>query len=386
MSLRSACALMAGPALLFLSTVPAAGIEAEAVADAIGAALTKGSRAQATYESAVLDGGNVVIKGLTFTGTTSGESVRFAEAVVESPAEGGDGLFHSPRVTFVDGAAMGEPSGSIASVTATEVTVLDPAEVRGEGFGEAILYRSAEIRDVHVSRDAEPRELAVERIAIEFGDAPGEGPRDVSGTVEGLTVSPDIFEHRRLAVLARARLRLEELGYDKLVFDVGWDGSWDKAAGTMTVRNSSFSFRDNATLSISGMVGNLPDPRVLNDADVVAQVAKLQVYDLIARYEENSLLGRIFDLMADEQEVSRAEYVEQLSQALPFLLASLTHAAFRDQLIAALRTFFQDPRSLTLTIDPESPISGNEIIGIAGSELGTLPDRLKASVSANAPE
>jgi hypothetical protein len=368
---------------MWLGAFPAAGIEAGAVADALGAALTKGSTAQATYDSAAFNGEDVVIDGLTLSGSQSAQSVRFSEAVVESPADDATGLFHSRRITFTDGTALGEPSGTVASVTATDVTVLDPAKVEGEGFAEAILYRTAEIRDVRVSRDSEPTELAVQRIAIQFGDAASDAPREASGTVEGLTISPDLFAHRRFAILARARLRLEELGYEALVFDIDWTGSWDKPAGTMAIRQSTVTFRDNAEVSVTGTVGNLPDPRVLNDEHVLTQVLKLEFHDLVARYEENSLLGRVFDLMAKEQEVSRAEYTEQLSQALPFLLASLTHPAFRDQLIAQLRVFLQDPRSLTLTIDPETPISGTDIINVAKSALGTLPDRLNATVSAN---
>jgi hypothetical protein len=386
MSLRTACALLAGLPLLTLTAPPAAGLEANAIADAIGAALTKGSRAQATYDSAALDGENVVIKGLSFTGTTSAESVRFEETLVESPRENGTGLFHSPRVALTKGTAVGEPGGTIGSVTATDVTVFDPATVEGDGFAESILYRTAEIRDVHVLRESEPTELSVERIAVEFGAADGDAPRDVSGAVEGLAVSPDLFAHRRFAILARGKLRLEKLGYERLVFDAEWNGSWDLAAGTMAIRDSAFTFRDNAKVTVTGTVGSLPDPRVLNDADVISQVAKLEFHDLVARYQEEALAGRVFDLMAEEQELSRPEYVEQLSQALPFLLASLTHAAFRETLIAALRTFIQDPRSFTIAIDPEEPISGNEIVGIAKSEPGTLPDRLKASVSANAEE
>ncbi|MGH6923163.1 MAG: hypothetical protein ACRED5_05275 [Propylenella sp.] len=386
MSLRSARALLAGLPVLLFTALPAAGLEANAIADAIGAALTKGSRAQATYDAAAFDGENVVIKGFTFTGSTSADSVRFEETVVESPTEDGTGLFHSPRVTLTKGTAAGEPGGTVGSVTATDVTVLDPATVEGEGFAESVLYRTAEIHDVHALRESEPTDLAVERIAVEFGPTDGDAPRDVSGTIEGLTVSPDLFAHRRFAILARGRLRLEKLGFEKLVFDAEWTGSWDKTAGTMAISDSTFTFRDNAEVTVTGTVGSLPDPRVLNDADVVAQIAKLEFHDLVARYQEGALAGRVFDLMAEEQELSRPEYVEQLSQALPFLLANLTHAAFREKLIAALRAFIQDPLSFTIAIEPEEPISGNEIVSIAKSAPGTLPDRLKASVSANGEE
>lgn len=370
-------------ALLAVTAWPASAIEPAAVADALGAALTRGANAEASYEAVALDGENVVVDGLTLTGTKSEQAIRFEQAVVESPAEDGTGLFKSPRITLSAGAATGGERGSVGSVTATDVTVLDPEAVESESFTEAFLYGGVEIKDVKVVRDSVPSELSVGRVSVSLSDANGDAPQDMTGRVEGFSVTGDIFTHRRFSILARARLRLEELGYDALVFDADWRGTWDRAAGTVTISESSLDFRDNARFVASGTVGNLPDPRVFNDADMVAQVAKLRFHDFVARYEEVAFAGRVFDLLAREQELSRSEYIEQLSLALPFLLASLTHPTFREDLIAMLRAFFKDPRSLTLSIDPEAPISGTEIIDIAKSELGDLPDRLKASVSAN---
>jgi hypothetical protein len=378
MPLRSVGALLAGSAFLCASALPAGAIEPETVADAIGAALIKGGKAQFGYDAAILDGGNVVIKGFTLSRASSEESIRFEEAIVESPTEDEVGLFRSPRVTFVNGTAVGEPSGSIASATAIDVTVLDPAEVEGEGFAEGVLYGTAEVTDVHLSRDSTPREVAIQRMSVELGNEIDNGRREISGTVEGLAISPEMF--------ARGRFAPEKLGYDTLVFDIAWDGSLDRATGTVAIRESTVSLRDAGTLSITGTVGDLPDPRVLNDPDVVTRVLQVQLHDLVVRYEDSSFLGRLLDFLAGEQELSRTEYVEQLSAALPFLLAVLTHPDFRQQLIDALNAFLQDPQSLTLKIEPDPPISAKEVRSMARSSLGEVPDRLKASVSANSPQ
>lgn len=385
MVLRSACALPAGLLLFAFSALPAAAIEAATVADALGAALTKGSHAAASYDSAAFDGDNVVIQGLTFSSTSTAQSVRFEETVVESPADGATGIFHSPRVTLSDGVATGNESGSVASVTATDVTVLDPA-VAGDGFLETIRYRTADVSGVEVLRNKVPRDVTVDSMRVEFGDAADDGMRTVSAAMQGLSVSSDIFTHRRFAILARARLRLEELGTDALVFDATLNGAWNEETGTLAIADSSLDFRDNARFSASGTVSELPDPRALNDADAVARVSTLKIHDLVTRYEEKAFAGRVFDLLAKEQELSRDEYVEQLSQALPFLLANLTDAAFRKPLIDALRTFVTTPRSLTVSIAPEPPMSGSEIISMVRSDLGELPNRLKATIKANAEE
>jgi hypothetical protein len=372
-----AAALLAGSALLLLTTLPAAAIEPQAVADAIGAALTKDGKAEASYESAALDGENVVIAGFTLTSGSGAHSVRFEQAVIESPTEDGAGVFQSPRMTFTGGTASGGPSGTVGSATATDVTVLDPAEVKAGGLAQAILYSAAEIRDVRIARDSEPHELTVERITLKSSEVVDDAQQEVAGLVEGLSVSPEM--------LARGRFNPEKLGYQALVFDITWDGTLDLAGNAMTIRDSVLSFRNGGSVSITGTVSNLPDPRVLNDADVAAKISGVELHDLTIRYEDNSLLGRLLDLLAGEQGLSRNEYVQQISAALPFLLAALTHPQFRSELIQVLGAFLQDPRSLTLTIEPEPPISAGEIRSMARSAPGDLPDRLKASLTANAP-
>ena len=67
---------------------------------------------------------------------TVGERTRvtFEEVVIESPTEGDNGVFESPRITFTGGTVAGESNGTIGNATMTEVTVLDPAKVQGGGL------------------------------------------------------------------------------------------------------------------------------------------------------------------------------------------------------------------------------------------------------------
>ena len=377
--IRAAIAFVAsGFVVLGLGAVPAAAIEPSAVAEAIGAALIRGSKAVVSYDSAVFDGDNVVIKGFTLSRPTGSQSVRFEEAVIESPSEDGVGLFTSPRMTFTGGMLAGDPSGDIGFATATDVTVLDPAEAKGESFADGILYRTAEMRDIRLARESEPGELVVARVTAQLEEVAGTLREESTGTVEGLSLAPELFE--------RGRFNPDKLGYEELVFDITWDGTHDGEAETMQIRDFTFSFRSGGDLSISGMLGNLPDPRVLNDIDVLDKVSDVTLYDLTIHYQDNSFAGRMLDLLAAEQKISRSDYVNQISAALPFLLAALSHPTFRAELITALAKFLQEPSSLTLDLEPGSPVSADEIASLAASTPGTLPDRLGASVRANSQE
>ncbi len=378
MSSRSLAVLLAGTAFLIGSSFPAAAIEPDAAAKALAAALVKGSKVEATYDSADFDGSNIVIEGFTISRTAEKETISFDEVVIESPTEGADGLFQSPRITFTGGTLTGDSNGTIGEAMMTEVTVLDAAQQTSGGLGDSILFHTAEATDLKVTRKTEPGEITADRIYLETGNVVDNVAQDSKGSVEGVTLPPELFPD--------TGFKPDAFGYDKLVVDVTWDGSRDIAARTLTIRDFTVSILDGGDLSVEGVIGELPDPRTLNDAAAASNVTKTQVHHLTIRYDDDSLAGRILDFLAKQQGLARADYANQISAALPFLLIALNNPAFQEEVTTAVTGFLQDPQSLTIDIAPEAPVSGDDLIALAKTQPGMIPDKLNASVTANAPE
>lgn len=378
MSSRSIAVLLASTAFVFDGSLPAAAIEAEEAADALVAAVTKGSNVEASYESAELSENDVVIEGFTIVRKSESDTVKFEEVVITAPSEGDNGVFQSPEITFTGGALSGEVSGSIGEVTITDATVLDAAKSASTSPTDNILFRTADASGLRFTLKDQPGEVTIDSVSMESGNVVDNIPQDSKGSVEGITLSAEIF--------GGSPFKPETFGYDKLVFDVSWDGSRDLAARTATIRDLTLSVHDGGDLSISGVVGDLPDPRTLDDAAAASNVGKTKVHELTIRYDDNSLAGRILDFMAKQQGVSRPDYAKQISDALPFLLLALNNPAFQQQVTAAVAGFLNDPQSLTIEIAPELPVSGDDLMALAKSEPGAIPDRLKASVTANTPE
>jgi hypothetical protein len=168
--------------------------------------------------------------------------------------------------------------------------------------------------------------------------------------------------------------------------DVSWETSRDIAAGTLNIDDVTVSIADGGDFSVSGVIGDLPDPRALNDAGAASNVAKTKVHELTVRYDDHSLAGRILDFFAERQGLERAEYAKQLTDALPFFLIALKNPVFQQQVIGAVTGFLANPQSFTIQIAPDDPVSGDDILALAKSEPGTIPDRLKASITANTPQ
>ncbi len=376
MTLRILSVSLAVAALSAAGT-PASAIEPDAVAKALGAALVKGVNVAASYDLAHADGDNVVVDGLTVSRLSTDQTLRFDKVVIDKPTAGGNGVFQSPLISFANGTLSGESTGTIDAATVTDAIVLDASAAKNTGLGEGILFHTAEVTGVHVARQTDPGEISIDRVEVESGNVVDNHAQDSKGRVENVTLSPDLFP---------TGLTPDAIGYDKLALDVSWDSSRDMAAKTMTIRDFTIDIHDGGTLTIKGVMGNLPDPRVLDDAGAASKASGTEVHQLTVSYLDNSLAGRILDALAKRQGLNREEYVQQLSAALPFLLLTLNNPAFQKQVSAAVKGFLANPHSLRISLDPDAPVSGSDILSLLKTDPSTVPDRLKASVTANTPE
>jgi hypothetical protein len=368
--------LLAGTAVLLCNSVPAAAIEPYAAAKALAAALVKGSNVEATYESAEMDGDNIVITNFSIARKSENDTVTFEEVTITSPTDSDAGIFESPEIDFSGGTIAGEASGSIGDATITGVTVLDAAKTSG-GLTESVLFETAEANNLQITPKDQPGSISIAKLYVESSDVVDGMPQASKGSVEGITVPPEVF--------SEATFKPDAIGYDKLVLDVSWDGSRDLAAKTATINDFTLSIHDGGDLSISGVIGELPDPRTLNDPNAAGSVSKTKVHSLTIRYDDNSLAGRVLDYLANQQGLARADYAKQISDALPFLLIAMNNPGFQEQVAAAVSGFLQDPQSITIEIAPDAPVSGDDLIALAKTDPGKIPDALKASITANAP-
>ena len=397
---RFSALLLSGTAL-FALTSPALAIEPEEVADALLAVMTQGSGTEADYDEAVQEGSDIVIRGLTLTrggadaaagseaeseaeadtnsadaaGGADEGTVTFDEARIASPTDSDAGVFDSPRITFSGATLEGDAAGAFAGATLTDVRVLDPKTVPGNDPGKGMLFGTAELTDLSVTPEGKTAPVTVGRIFMETGDVVDNVPQSNKGAVENLTIPPEVFAGNAVGP--------QTIGYQNIVLGMTWDGSRDLAAGTVNVRDFTLSMQDGGTFSMAAILGKLPAPSAMNDADASAKASEVEVHTVTLRYDDNSLTGRILDYLAQQQGITRQAYADQIAAALPFMLAALNNPEFQNQVSTALGAFLKDPQSLTVKIEPSAPISATEIMSIAGSAPGTLPDRLNASVTAN---
>ena len=196
--------------------------------------------------------------------------------------------------------------------------------------------------------------------------------------MEGIVIPPEMF--------AGTAFDPSSLGYDAITLNMSWDGGLDPDTNVLTVRHLEIAMEDGGRLSFEGRVGNVPVAPTGEGVDASGIATRLDVHDLTLRYVDDSLAGRILDSQAKLQGVPTEQYAQQLSAALPFLLMAINNPEFQNQVVSAIGTFLTNPQSLTIRVAPEAPVSGAEILQTLGSAPQTLPEKLNATISANAPE
>ena len=371
-------AILLTSSALLLPFAPAHALEPAAAAQALGDALVQGTGGKASFASAAEEGGNIVIEDLAITSHDSSDTITFAEIVIESPTEGGEGVFSAPRVAMSEGAITGESTGVLANASMTNVTVLPPPAAGTSSTSPGVLFDIAEATGLEVGPSDKNYRVTVDRVSVEMSDVVGGEPQASRGAVERIVVPAEAF--------AESDFKPEMLGYDDIVLGVTWDGARDPAAKTMTISDFTVSMENGGTLYLTAELGNLPDPTAVQSENRAAAASELVVHSATVRYEDDSLAEKILDMQAEKQGVTREQYAQQITGALPFLLAALNNPQFQNQVSTALGAFLQNPESLTVRVAPETPINGAEIARIMSTAPQTLPDRLKASITANSAQ
>ena len=77
------------------------------------------------------------------------------------------------------------------------------------------------------------------------------------------------------------------------------------------------------------------------------------------------------------------QLISQVEAMVPAALAQLQNPEFQKQATDAVSTFLKDPKSLSVSIDPETPVPAMQIMGAAMGAPQTLPQVLSLQVTAN---
>jgi len=332
-------------------------------------------------------------KGATFTlgtPTQSNEGVVYNNVTIKS-ADGGE--------TKIDVLTIANPTVEGDTLSADSIVA---ENVKGANKGDNLSVASLELTSpVFTGKEAGNRVDAVSANNISLaqpGKAPvvidsanldlsnyaDDVPHAIDVSVEGIEVDPAAVDEG-----GDFAKQLKAMGYDKLTLGFFGSGSLDEATGDLQISEITVDGADLGTVTLAGTFGGLTtdvikqmkQPSPSPEAFGSVTLKQASVY-----YGDASLAGRIIAQQAKQMGQEPAAFVGQITGALPLLLTTIGNQPFQDKLAQGVTTFLKDPKNLTITAKPATPIALMELFTTSQTAPQTLPDLLKADVLANQPE
>ena len=376
MRVRLTSVVFAAVTATALLSSPSWAIDADVVAKALGTSFAQGRGDAVSFADAFERGGQVVIKDLAVGLPEGAGTAKFTETVLDAPVENGDGSIEAATVTVTDGTIEGDDvNGAVSSAVMTDVTILTADIIKAGNLDQGLLYRTATVTGFRFLPKDKLGEVTVEKLEIETGNIVDYQAQASRGTVTGVRIPVELAQQGPMSP--------QSLGYEEIVLDVNWDGARDPDTQVAKIDTLAIAMRDGGSLTISGALGNVPAVRPKEPQESMMTLSQLTVQSLKLHYSDDSLAGKILEAAAAKQGTTREQYAQQLAGALPFFLSMIQNPEFQNKVAAAVGQFLTEPKSLTISVQPERPISGAELFGLVQTAPQTLPDVLGASIEAN---
>ena len=361
---------------LMLSTAAFAAPDAQKISDAFIAAAQARGEAKVTVESAKADGDNVTLSNVKMVAKQGGD-VTIPAIVIESPIERTSGGFTAASISFDAGKIVDEKT-TISWDKGLFKDAIVPAPTEINSKAKITPFSNMEMSTINVVSTETPAPITVDGVNISLGDVVEGAPNDGQLRVTGVTIPGEVLKSDE-----QTKDWVEQLGYDKLNFDVGIDGAYDNSKQSFTFRSISLDGKEVGKLVITGTFGGLPRDK-LQDPDKLSELAATATVDNAKiRFDNAGIVGRVIAMQAKQMGATPEQFVEQISGALPLLLSVVGNQGFQDRIAMAATAFLKDPQSLTITAAPGNPVPIMQIFGAASTAPQTLPDVLAVDIQAN---
>lgn len=154
---------------------------------------------------------------------------------------------------------------------------------------------------------------------------------------------------------ADARQMLEGMGYDRLALNFELAYAHLPATEQFHIKRLSVGGDGVGHLNMSATFGHMPLPTSDNPEEVLAALQNATLEKLELRYDDASLANRVMKMAATESEMSEGDFksniLEQLARE-----GGQAETELGQQLIVSLGAFLNDPKSLTLQMNPPQPV------------------------------
>ncbi|CAN7284162.1 hypothetical protein [Rhizobium leguminosarum] len=342
-----------------------------------------------------IDGTTATLKNVNVK-SAGGESLAVGEVTLSGVEEDEDGGYYIEEAAFPD---INTTKDGV-TVTAQELTlggISIPATAGGDTLDTMMLYETAHTGPLKVVKDgAEMFSLLESDMNLTLRE--DESGFDFDGAFKSMKADLSKAED------PQSKDAIEKLALQHIQGDITMKGAWELAPGTIDISEFAFDFTNigklNLGFKISGytmaFVKSLQDAMKQSEASTnkeqsqqalgLAMLGLMQQLSFEAaqvRFEDASITKRALDYAGSQQNISGKQMADSLKAMTPIMLAQLNIPELQNAVSAAVNTFLDDPKSLTVKAAPEKPVPFPTIVGAAMGAPNTLPQVLGVKVTAN---
>ncbi|WP_337181655.1 hypothetical protein [Shinella sp.] len=387
-------ALLAGAALATLASPAFALDGADLLAKLNATYATSGVSISSSNVTA--DGSNVTLEGAQMTATGSEAPIKLGTITMEGVEEDGDGGYTVETVSFEDiNVTEAETTVTAKDLSISGVSI--PGKVVPGTLESLLMYESATAGPVSVS--AKGKEVfsmsGMEANVTRMDDDAG---LEFDATMSDLKADLTSVED------PKTKEALDKIGLHTLDGKVSMSGSWELASGKLAVDEYAFDFKDvgrlNLSLAFSGytldFLKNMQDALKTAEANpnkeeanaamgmaMMGLVQQLTFDKASISFEDASITKKLLDYAGSEQGVTGDQMAQSLKGLVPIMIAQLNMPDLQNQISAAVNTYLDDPKSLTISAEPKEPVPFPMIMGAAMGAPQTIPQVLGVTVTAN---
>jgi hypothetical protein len=346
--------------------------------------------------SATVEGTNVKLSGVTVgVGGMDGKTFPVGDVMLENVTEGDDG-YSIDKIAFSDLNTTQE-GVTIAAKDIAIGGVFIPNEPKPGTVDSMMLYENFTMGEMTATAQGK-QVFALEGIDANLTAAEDQSKFDFDATVSGvnvdLTSAPD----------PKAQEAISALGLQTLNGEVTMKGSWTIADGKFELSEYAFDFdnvgRLDIKFSLSGYT--LDFVKAMQDAVKAAEtnpdkaagqqalgmsmmgLAQQLIYNGAAvRFDDAGITAKALEFAGKQQGVDGKQMAQSVKGMLPMMLGSINMPDLQKQIETAVNAYLDDPKSLTVSANPDQPLPAPQIMGAAMGDPANLVKTLNVQVTAN---
>ncbi len=184
-----------------------------------------------------------------------------------------------------------------------------------------------------------------------------------------------------------------DVGYEKIIMNATADSAWNLGTGVLEISDMVIDFKDAFALDMAFVISGYTEEiaRTINatsrqitetedpkqqqalSLQMFAQMAALSFNKLEMTVEDKSLLNKVIDYQAAKQNQDPENIRGVVGPMTGILLAPYNIPEFASSLSAAMGTFMQGNKSISLSLKPDPAVGVTEIIALsAGINAGSV--------------